>query len=244
MKRLSLTKFFAKFRFQLKDFGQGLELVNLREIQNLRKVFGYFSFLLLVWGLYRYLVKLPENVEELILKPVIWLGSLVWMVKRVEKKPFSSLGLTFKNWSKGLIWGMGLGLLFSLEGFLLVFLKNNLISLSSSCFFCSQFHQILLAALITGFTEELVFRGFFFDRLQNIYKKEWQANLTASILFALIHLPITIFVLKYNFPQLLAYGFIVFTYSLGAGFAFARSKTILAPVILHFLWRWPVLFFG
>ena len=31
------------------------------------------TYLLVVWGFYRFLFKMPEEVEELLIKPIIWL---------------------------------------------------------------------------------------------------------------------------------------------------------------------------
>ena len=39
--------------------------------KELELVFGYWAFLFIVWGLYRFLFRLPEELEEGILKPFI-----------------------------------------------------------------------------------------------------------------------------------------------------------------------------
>ena len=243
MAELTLNKILKKFGLQILPRGENIEGVNLKEIKILRMVFGYFLFLLLVWGLYRFLFKFPEDIEEAVLKPLIWLGSLAWVLKKLQKRSLSFLGLTSKNFFKSLYWGIGLGFLFGLEGLLVNLLKYGRVSLPLVSYAGWEFLTAFLVSILTGITEELVFRGFIFNQLFTVWKNEIWANLVTSFLFVLIHLPITIFILHYNFAQSLAYGFIVFIYSLGAGFAFARTQTIITPILLHIFWSWPIILF-
>ena len=37
----------------------------------------YAAYILIVWGFYRVLFKLPDNFEETVLKPIIWLLPLI-----------------------------------------------------------------------------------------------------------------------------------------------------------------------
>lgn len=243
MRTSFLNKILQRFGFQIFDSGEKVEMVGLKEIKVLRRAFGYFLFLLLVWGLYRFLFKLPENVEELILKPIIWLVSLAWVVFKLEKKPLSSLGLSSKGIFKSLYLGIGLGLVFALEAFLVNIAKYGRLSLPEISYSGGEFVVAFLVSVVTAFCEELAFRGFIFNRLFGVWKKEWQTNLVVSFLFTLIHLPITIFVLHYSLGQLLSYGLIVFIYSLGAGFVFARTQTVTGSTLLHIFWSWPIILF-
>jgi len=54
------------------------------------------------------------------------------------------------------------------------------------------FLGFLGVSLVTAFSEELVFRGYIFNRLWQIWDKEWLANIVSSFLFAVVHLPIGI----------------------------------------------------
>lgn len=243
MRERFFNKIFKKFGFEVLKIGDNVEMVGMKEIKILRRVFGYFCFLLLFWGLYRLIFILPENVDEIFLKPIIWLGSLFWIVRKTEKKPFSSLGFSGKNLFKSLYLGLGLGVFFALEGILVNLIKYGELNLPPVAYSGWAFISAFLVSFLTGFSEEIVFRGFIFNRLWQVWKKEWHANLVTSILFVLIHLPITIFVFHYHFYQALSYAFIVFIYSLGAGFVFARTQTIIAPVLLHLFWTWPVVLF-
>jgi hypothetical protein len=215
-----------------------------RQKLSLKHVFALFSFIFIVWSFYRYLPEiLPLWVEELILKPLVWLLPTFWLVKRVERQSFSSLGLTKKNLFPSIYWGVGLGLVFALEGLLTNIIKYKGLNLVSLGYSSTAFFGLFLLSLVTAFTEETVFRGYLFHRLWQIWQKEWLANIVSSFLFVLIHLPIGIFVLGYNPMVMLAYLFFVFIFAFGSAFVFGRTQNLLASILLHVFWSWPIVLF-
>lgn len=209
-----------------------------------KHVFALFSFIFVFWAIYRYFPEiLPVEVEELILKPVIWLIPTFWMVRKIENKPLSSLGLTKKNLFPSIYWGLGLGIVFALEGLLTNLLKYGGLTLSASQLTPLAFLLALVVSLATAFSEEIVFRGYIFQRLVWIWKKEWMASLVSASLFVAIHLPIGIFVLGYTPGVMLAFLALVFVFGIGSAFVFARTKNIVASILLHVLWSWPIILF-
>ena len=40
------------------------------------------AYLLVIWGFYRFLFKLPEEVEELFIKPLLWLTPVIYLVRK------------------------------------------------------------------------------------------------------------------------------------------------------------------
>ena len=56
----------------------------------------YSVYLILIWAFYRFLFQLPDQVEELFVKPILWLLPLFWFVRK-EGFGISSLGITLKN---------------------------------------------------------------------------------------------------------------------------------------------------
>jgi hypothetical protein len=55
-----------------------------------------FVYLLLVWGFYRFYFHLPQEIEEVVVKPILWLFPVFYLVKK-EKAKLGSLGLTIKK---------------------------------------------------------------------------------------------------------------------------------------------------
>ncbi len=209
----------------------------------LKRVTLLYVFILLVWGFYRFLFRLPEEIEELILKPIIWLGPVMFLLWR-EKKSLDSIGWSAKNLFKSLYLGVGLGMLFAMEGLLTHWLKYRSFSFVNLQY---QSLSVLLMALglslVTAISEESAFRGYLFNRLWQILKSEWAANLISSFGWALVHLPITYFVLHYSFEQMITYLVLIFIFGVASALVFARTKTITASILLHVLWAWPIILF-
>lgn len=215
-----------------------------RERLSLKHVFAIFSFVFVIWAFYRYFPEiLPTWVEDLILKPLVWLVPTFWLVRKIEGEPLASLGITKKNLYPALYWGVGLGIVFALEGFLTNLIKYRgpqFVSFDTNAW---GFLTSLLLSVATAISEETVFRGYIFTRLWRIWKKEWWANLVSALLFALIYLPVSVFVLGYRPLAMVAYLFFIFVYGFAAAFVFARTQNLLSSILLHLFWSWPILLF-
>jgi hypothetical protein len=215
----------------------------MTKIIELKQVFGLYAFIFIFWGLYRFLFRLPLEIEEIILKPIVWLVPVFWLLWR-RKENLPSIGWSGKNIFKSLYLGIGLGIIFAIEGFLANNLKYGGISLVRLSY---SSLDLLLAALgvsfVTAVVEETVFRGYIFSRLWRLLKDELQANLISSSGWMLIHLPISIFVLHYTPSQVFVYLLLTFIFGVGSAFVYGRTGTIIAPVLLHVFWSWPITLF-
>ena len=211
---------------------------------SVKHVFALFSFIFIWWAFYRYFPGiLPEWVEELVLKSLIWLLPTFWLVRKIEKEPFSSLGLTKKNLFPSFYWGLGLGIVFVFEGLLANILKYRGLRLVSFNYSPWSFLGAVVLSFAIAFSEELVFRGYIFTRLWRLWKNEWQANIVSAFLFVLIHLPISVFTLSYAPVVMLAYLFLVFVFGFASAFVFARTGNLVSSILLHVFWAWPIVLF-
>ena len=214
-----------------------------REKLSSKHVFALFSFIFIFWAFYRYLPEPPVWVSELILKPLVWLLPTYWLVRKIEKQPLNSIGITKKNLLPAFYWGIGLGLVFILEGLLTNILAFRGIQLKAAEFNLLNFLVAMVLSLATAVSEEIVFRGYIFNRFRQIWQKEWGANFLTSLLFVLIYLPVGIFVLGYTPWLMLVYLIFVFIFSLASGFVFGRTDNVLASILLHLFWSWPAILF-
>jgi len=214
-----------------------------QENLSVKHVLFLFSLIFVCWSTYRYFPEPPLWLSELILKPVIWLLPTFWLVTQVEKKSLASLGLTSKNLLPAIYWGVGLGIIFALEGLITNILKYRGVNLVNLQYNFGQFLGVLLISWMTAFTEEVVFRGYIFNRLSEIWHREWRAGLVSAGLFALAHLPIGVFVLSYNPLAMVAYLLFVFVFGFGSAFVFARSGNLVSSILLHVFWAWPIILF-
>ena len=220
----------------------------MRNLPSLRSVISLYAFIFVVWGFYRFLFKLPETVEELILKPIIWLLPLWWVLSNKEgmaspAQALKSVGWTTKNFTKSIYLAIGLGVLFAAEALLV-----NSIKYGGSFNFLAipltpiMFLGALGISLATAVSEETVFRGFIFARLASVLG-EWRGNIVTSIAWALVHLPVTIFVFRYDAMQILTFLFLTFLFGAASAFVYARTGNVVSSVLLHVFWEWPIILF-
>jgi len=212
-----------------------------KSYNGVKRVTSYYVFLLIVWGCYRLLFQLPETVESFVLKPIVWLLPLLWLLKK-ENKSISSLGINSNKIFSTIYLSLILGVIFSFEGLFVNYLKYG--SLEFRAFVGqSSFFVLMFSTLATAISEELAFRGYIFNRLLDISRNEWSANLITSIGWSIIHLPIAVLDWQLSFYSLSIYVFLLFLFSFAACFVFARTKNILAPILLHLFWQWPIILF-
>lgn len=203
---------------------------------------GLAVYLLIVWGFYRFLFELPEPVEELFIKPVVWLAPVIYLLRK-EKESIASLGLTLKNLFPSVYYALGLGAFFVIEALVINFIKYGGKFNLNANIGDLPFLTALGLSFATAFSEELTFRGYIFTRVWKFLKNELTANLLTSIFWALIHVPITIFVWKLDLSASILYLLLTTLFGVGSSFVFARTKNILSPILLHVLWQWPIILF-
>ncbi len=201
----------------------------------------FAAYLFIVWGFYRLIFKLPDEVEELVLKPLIWLVPLVFLLKK-ERLGISSLGITLKNLFPAIYFSLGLGAIFALEAVVLNFAKYG-----SFVFAANIGDKFILSSIglsfVTAFSEEISFRGYIFGRVWRALGNEWVANLTTSAVWGLIHVPVAVFVWKLDFSAAVVYLLLTTLFGIGSAFVFARTKNIFSSIFLHVLWEWPIILF-
>ncbi len=199
------------------------------------------AYLLVVWSFYRFLFKLPDEIEELIVKPIIWLLPVFYFVKK-EKANLSSLGITSKNLFPAIYFALAFGAFFAIEAIIINFIKYGELNFSANIG-----EKALLASLgisfVTAFSEEVSFRGYLFNRVWLALGKEWPANIVTSLAWALIHLPVTFFVWELSLSSALIYLFLTTLFGIGSAFVFARTRNIFSSIFLHVLWEWPIILF-
>jgi membrane protease YdiL (CAAX protease family) len=86
-----------------------------------------------------------------------------------------------------------------------------------------------VSALIVGFAEEIPFRGFLFQKLEEKLNF-WKANCLSAFLFMAIHFPSYIF---HNNKNMFIDGISVFIWGLVFGLIFNKTKSLLPSIISH-----------
>src|SRR5258708_36906471 len=96
----------------------------MNRIKPLKNAVMLFTFLLIFWGFYRLIFRFPDWIEELIIKPVVWIAPVLYLVRR-EKSNLASIGVTFKNLFPAVYSSLALGSLFAIEAFVTNYIKSG-----------------------------------------------------------------------------------------------------------------------
>lgn len=198
-------------------------------------------YLLIVWGFYRMLFKLPEEVEELVIKPVIWLLPVFYLLGK-EKLGLSSLGINSKNLFSSLYLSLILGVVFTIEGVIINFIKYQGADFSANLG-SDPFLLALALSFATAISEEVTFRGYIFNRVWYALGSAWKANLIVSFFWALIHVPIAIFWWKLDLLETLGLLILTTIFGIGSSFVFMKTQNIASSILLHVFWEWPIILF-
>lgn len=198
-------------------------------------------YLLIVWGFYRLFFELPEEIEELIIKPIVWLLPIIYLVRK-EGGNLSSVGITTKKLFPAIYFTLALGAVFAVEAIIINFGKHGGFEFTANIG-----EKALITSLgitfVTAFSEEVSFRGYLFNRVWSALDNEWLANIATSIVWVLVHIPIAIFVWKLSLASALIYLFLTALFGVGSAFVFARTRNVFSSILLHILWQWPIILF-
>ncbi|KKS65683.1 MAG: hypothetical protein UV35_C0035G0006 [candidate division WWE3 bacterium GW2011_GWB1_42_6] len=155
--------------------------------ERVKRLWYYYIYLVLVWGSFRYFIRLPEVVEELWFKPVLWLIPLFWWNLALKEK----IVMFGKKWGQSLILGLIAGVFY----FLILKFRN----LGS---FQLDFNLIGIA-FATAVTEELTFSGFMAGYLEKIRRGKMFNLVMVGLMTAVIRLPILLFVYQATGSEIL-----------------------------------------
>lgn len=171
-------------------------------------IFRTWAWILLIWSVYRYFFHLPEYVDEIIFKPLVFVVPVFFYVLRIEKRPLSSLGLTKENFFPSLYAGLGIGFLFALEGLIANIVKYGTLTINPIEVFKEYGFMLIVISLATAFSEELLGRGFLFSRLYEKTKENLiYAACYSTLMFMALHVPILLTSLKFQGVTLIMFYF-------------------------------------
>ena len=148
--------------------------------EGVKRLWYYYIYLILIWGSFRYFVRLPEVIEELWFKPVLWLVPLFWWNLALREK----IVMFGKKWGESLFFGIIVGM------FYFIILKFQNIGNFQLDF------NLIGVALATAVSEELTFSGFIAGYLEKIRKGNLFNFVTIGLMTAIIRLPILLFVYR------------------------------------------------
>lgn len=182
----------------------------------------------ILWTLYRATFSLPETLDEFVIKPILWLCPIFIYIKNKTKlkQIFSVKKISFRI--------LGITLIVAV---VMPFIMQILpVMLNGKTFLPPSYSMILLSLFISAATacvEEILFRGLLLQYIQKMTSPTL-ANISTSILFALIHVPI-IMAQNKEIGGIFFALFIIFACSIVYGLVYIKTKSLLPSVIIHAL---------
>lgn len=164
-----------------------------------------------------------ESVRNLS-KILIWLAPLYLYLKFSElRRPFSYLKLDDR-----IMRGVGIGMAAGIA-FFVFRIPINFFAGSELLFKTPFTGHIVGGVVFAGIIEEPFFRGFVLQKLEG-FTSFWKANFTASVLFALAHMPGWLYHGDHN---IFTDGLKVLVFGLFLGWLFKRSGSLWSAIVFH-----------
>lgn len=176
-------------------------------------------FVFIAWTIYRLIS--PENIllEDLILKPFIWLVP-IYIVNGAR-----DLGLRRHKIGKHILIGLAVGLVLSLER---IFVNRPQFNFS---------YIAVVSAFFTAITEEIFFRGYLLNHWLKVSQKPFIPLLLNGLFFTITHIPVAIFVYHYSGSGLLTYLVANFISGFVNVYLFYITRSVYTSIANHFVWN-------
>jgi len=207
-----------------------------KEISSTQKALNLWAVILIIWSIYRTYLKLPEWFDEFIAKPSVFVLPVLIYIRSVEKKEILSslfINHNFKSFLKEFFISFGVGLILLLTALISVYLRFKKVGLFGNFPDINQFGLIVVMALATGITEEILSRGFILKRLYEESKNVYSSTFFASILFFFLHVPILFSNNRINGQMLLMFMVTDLLLSMVTGLIMIQRKSLTVPILIH-----------
>lgn len=208
------------------------------------QVFIVWFVIFLIWTFYRAVFFFPEGVDEFFVKPIVFALPVLYIVLAKEKKKLKDLGLSPKPnaFFNDLYIGVVIGVLFALEGLLMNYFKYGKFSFAPilSVKVTGGLGIFFLINLATSLWEEILGRGYMYQRLYKISKNQFWAAFTSSFLFLLLHIPILFTRLHLTGTSLLVYPLSILLLGITNSYIFSLRGSLTLPILIHTFWNMTV----
>ncbi len=208
---------------------------------SLETIYQVWGWILFIWSLYRYFFRNPEWVDEFIMKPLVFVAPVLWFVWTIEKRKAESVGLHTKNIFTNIYIGLGFGVVFGLVALATNALKHGQLTINPISFIGDNGLLLaLLLSLATAFSEEILNRGFLFQRILEKSKNLPFASFLSTIFFVVLHLPILATQLRLTGPTLVIFFLTDFILGLANTLLLYNTGSLVAPILVHLFWNMTV----
>jgi len=206
--------------------------------------FIVWFLIFLIWAVYRANVFLPEWIDELFIKPLIFVVPVFYIVLAREKKKISDLGLKpkLKDFFLDLFLGVNIGIILALEGLVVNYFKYGLFSFDPilSVKVSGGIIFFLILTFFTSLWEEILGRGFLYQRILKESNNQLHAAVVSSFLFLLLHIPIAFTKLNLIGWSFVTYPLSIMLLGITNCYIFSLRKSLTLPILIHLFWNMTV----
>ena len=216
------------------------------KISPTQRALNLWAIVLIIWAVYRSKFNFfPPEIDEFIAKPLVFILPVWYYIKHYENgKFFDRLDLHRKTLKTDIVYGLGIGAIFFGSAVLAQLVgKGKVIFLQGKSFSPETVGLMVVMAIATAISEEILSRGFILKRLYEESKNVWSASFLASILFFFLHVPILFGDPKINGNMLLIFLVTDMILSLTNSFIFLWRKSLVLPILIHALYSLAIIFF-
>ena len=163
--------------------------------------------------------------------------AVFFMMKFIDRKPFSSVGLSTVNLKNDIIDGLSASLILIGGTFFILWLFGAIIITEKD--FNASIFLVSFILLFNSFDQELMFRGYILNNLMDSFENRWVALGVSSIFFSVLHFGNPEFFSSY-IPLLS----MIFGGTILLGLSYTFTKNLWFPTFFHFGWNFLQGLFG
>lgn len=207
-----------------------------RTLSSTEKALNLWGVILIVWAFYRNYFRMPVWFDELIAKPIVFVLPVFYYVVNIDKQKicdYFCLKFSLKEVIRDFFYSLIVGGLFFLTSILAFYFRTGKLAFFGNLPDLKTFFVIVVLALATGITEEILSRGFVLKKLYDQSKNPLSATFFASILFFFLHVPILFTNQKITGNLLLMFMTTDMLLSMVNGLIFLQRKSLLTPIFIH-----------
>lgn len=186
-----------------------------------QKALNLWAVILILWSFYRAFFKtdVPLWIDEVIIKPIIFILPVVWFISKVEKQ---SIGKSLKIKPIKLHYYVLFAIVF-FGLWMIIDVKQNIL------FF-------LGISFITACSEELLSRGFILEKLYVHSKNIFLSAIQSTLLSICLHIPILMTNVLLTGKILLVVIALDFMLGMVVSLLYLEERNILPPILVHTLY--------
>ena len=202
----------------------------------LQKALNLWAVILIIWSIYRTYFIMPGWFDEFIAKPLVFVLPVIYYIKKIDKQNVLSslyISLKPKKFIQDFFYAAGIGIFFFVTTSLAYFIRSGKFITFNINISLPNMILIIIMALATGITEEILSRGFVLKKLYEESRNPIRSTFFSSILFFFLHVPVLFVNTKINGNMLLVFMVTDLFLSMITGLIMIQRKSLTAPILIH-----------